>query len=241
MLYRLVHESRKRQRHYAFEFADAMYWTLRPATFESFQRLHGPRPIEYKDWFYSKLHQFLGIVVHEELEVYGIDPLGGPAKPVTDEPWKEGCGILHGKGRNVQPDEIEQSLVPEDNEDEEVSWFRLAWKLALASENRFEILRDWLRRMKERRSPSSAPRRGWNKNRERDQIVRNCLVRGMERRRICEELDRRTIATLPSMQQEEIFNWTVAWNHPNQRKRIQQLFSKLHSRQKAVKPLPVAG
>jgi hypothetical protein len=68
-LYRLVFESRKGLSHAALELGDTMYWTLRAPTFESFQRLHGPRPIEYKDWFYSKLHQFLSILVYEELRV----------------------------------------------------------------------------------------------------------------------------------------------------------------------------
>jgi hypothetical protein len=86
-----------------------------------------------------------------------------------------------------------------------------------------------------------AGRRRWAKNRERNQIIRNCLGRGMERRQICEELDRRTIAELPSMQRCKIHEWIEAWDDPKLRNAIQQMFSKMPSRQKSVKPPPVSG
>jgi hypothetical protein len=36
-------------------------------TFEALQKIHGPLPIRYHDWFYSKLVQFLEALVYEGL------------------------------------------------------------------------------------------------------------------------------------------------------------------------------
>ena len=46
VLYKLVFQSRNDPDEGAYEFADVVRWTLRPATFEALQRVHGPRPIE---------------------------------------------------------------------------------------------------------------------------------------------------------------------------------------------------
>jgi hypothetical protein len=81
-----------------------------------------------------------------------------------------------------------------------------------------------------------AGRRRWAKNRERDQIICNCLGRGMDRRQICEELDRRTIAELPSMQRHKIHRWVDAWDDPGFRNAIQRLFTKVFGCRKSVKP-----
>src|SRR5690348_4315118 len=50
-LYRFVTNGRLGDRHASAEFADAMYWTLRQAAFEAFQRDHGARAITYQEWF----------------------------------------------------------------------------------------------------------------------------------------------------------------------------------------------
>jgi hypothetical protein len=64
----------------------------------------------------------------------------------------------------------------------------------------------------------------------------------MDRRQICEELDRRTVATtLPSMQRCKIHEWIEAWDDPKLRHAIQQMFSKMPTRRKSVKTSPVSG
>ena len=239
-LFRLVYESRKGVRGAAGEFADTMYWTLRPAAFESFQRLHGPRAIDYRDWFYGKLCQFLSILVYEQLRVYGLGAWGGAAPPQTDEPWNEGCGVLCGDGELIERDELEEQLSPEDHENEELNWAELVLLLADAGEDRLATLQEWLRRFREKRASNQPSGRHWVKNAERDQIILNCLMRKMERRAICEELDRRTIPILPSLQKIGFVRWVDAWDDQESRSTVQQLFSKLAARQKPVKPPPIA-
>lgn len=90
-----------------------------------------------------------------------------------------------------------------------------------------------------RRSASPA-RTQWNKNQDRDRIILNCLERGMPRAMVCEELDKRTISTLPGLLKKGLHTWKGAWKEPAGRQAIQQLFSKLTKRQKAVKPLDVS-
>jgi hypothetical protein len=84
-----------------------MNWTLRRTSFDCFQQTHGPRPIDYEDWFYSKLYQFVSILLYDKILVWG---LGEEQK--TAEPWKE--GELSGQGPIVDLDELEQSVAPED-------------------------------------------------------------------------------------------------------------------------------
>jgi hypothetical protein len=236
-LYRLVFESRKGLSHAALEFGNTMYWTLRAPTFEAFQRLHGPRPIEYKDWFYSKLHQFLSILVYEELSVSGVSPNRATGHPQTDEPWNEGTGRLSGSCPIIQEDEVEAVLC-EDNEN--LNWNQLVRELAGAGPDRLIILREWMETIKNQHGPAPKLKRSWTKNEERDRIIGNCLSRGMSHGQICEELDRRTIATLESLHKAGVFKWIYAWAHSEHRKRVQQLFSKLASPQKLVKSPPIA-
>ena len=239
-LFRLVYESRRGVRGAAGEFADSMYWTLRPAAYESFQKLHGPRAIDHRDWFYSKLCQFFGILLYEQLRVFGLGAWGGSAPPKTDEPWNEGCGVLCGGGPSVDRDELEELLSPEDSEKEELNWAELVRVLADAGEDRPATLRNWLQRLHERRGSPQSPGRHWAKNAERDQVIRNCLMRKMERRAICEELDRRTIPLLSNLQEKGFVKWVDAWDDPDSRSMVQQLFSKLVARQKPVKTPPIA-
>jgi hypothetical protein len=187
-LYRLVHESRHARRLSGTEFANAMYWTLRPATFEAFQRKHGPRPIEYRDWFYSKLYQFLSILVYEAVEVYGLGPEAGLETLHADDPWKQGCRVFRGEGPLIDAEELEASFTPGDNESEEGYWGEIVGKLAGAGENRFAVLQEWMREMRERRSAEPRRRRSWAKNQERDQVILSCLARGMERGRFVKNL-----------------------------------------------------
>jgi hypothetical protein len=235
-LFRLVYESRKGVRGSTAEFADTMYWTLRPAAYESFQKLHGPRAIDYRDWFFSKLCQFFGILLYEQLRVFGLGAWGGTAPPQTDEPWNEGCGVLCGDGPSIDRDELEELLSPEDNANEEINWGELVFLVAGASENRLVTLREWLQRIPKTPASTQPPGRHWVKNAERDQIILNCLMRKMERQAICEELDRRTIPPLPSLQKTGFVTWVKAWDDPEGRETVQRLFSKLLARQKAVKP-----
>jgi hypothetical protein len=46
----------------AADIADVFSTTLRNGTLEGFQRLHGPKPIDYRDWCLAKTGQFFGIL-----------------------------------------------------------------------------------------------------------------------------------------------------------------------------------
>ena len=182
-LLQLVYEARQRDRSAIFEFVDAMYWTLREETFECFQEVHGPRPIRYRVWYYSKLRQFLEMLVYEQLSVDGLLSDGTAYEPQTDRPWEEGLTILGSAGPAVQDDDVERAFEPGHND--VASWGQLVREFSATSQNRLAVLEGHLRRRSADRSskkgpalphtPStSVPRtREWPQNEERNQIIRN--------------------------------------------------------------------
>lgn len=50
-LFKLVYEARAGSPSAAMEFADVLHWTLREESLEAFQKVHGPLPVRYRDWF----------------------------------------------------------------------------------------------------------------------------------------------------------------------------------------------
>jgi hypothetical protein len=99
VLYRLAIKSRRGDRIAAGEFANTLYWKLRPAAFESFQRVHGPRPIEHRDWFCSKLFQFFEILLHDAVEVSGNGRRLISARPGRIVPGRRGDRLCVAPGR----------------------------------------------------------------------------------------------------------------------------------------------
>ena len=114
VLLQLVYAARQGDRSATFELVDTMCCTLREETFECFQKAHGPRPIRYRDWYYSKLLQFLEILVYEQLSVDRLRPDGTAYEPQTDRPWEEGVTILGSAGPAVQDDDVERAFEPGD-------------------------------------------------------------------------------------------------------------------------------
>ena len=238
-LIQLVYEARQGDRSARFEFVDAMYWTLREETFECFQKVHGPRPIRYRDWYYQKLHQFLELLVYEKLSY------GAPGEPQTDRPWEEGMIILGSAGPPVQDDDVERAFEPGHND--VASWGQLVREISATSQNRLAVLEGHLRRRSADRSskkgpalphtPStSVPRtREWPQNEERNQIIRNLRARGETGRKICEALDEQTIEVLPSLRKHGVFRWVAGWDSPRLRRSIQSSFSKEAPLSKLVK------
>jgi DNA-binding Xre family transcriptional regulator len=147
-LYRLAIESRNAVRGSAFEFANTMYWTLRPTT------------------FYSKLLQYFSVLLFDKVRVHGLDVYGMGVEPRTEEPWEE--GVLDGDAPIIQEDEIEHALVPEDNESERVNWYELVQTLSKATGNRLDLLRAWLNSQRQTRTLDFQARshRGRNPDRE---------------------------------------------------------------------------
>src|SRR5713226_7749575 len=107
-LYRLAYPARAGSQIAIEQFANAMHFTLGPVAFQSFQQKHGPRPIEYKDWFYNKLHQFLTILISEHP---GVDPASG--QPVTYSSWETGAVVLHINDPQPDPDAVEAAFDPQ--------------------------------------------------------------------------------------------------------------------------------
>ena len=155
---------------------------------------------------------------------------------MPNEPLEEGFGIFRGTSPLLQPEELEQL-----NAQEWASypWRKLVERIAKAPADRLAAAQSWLA---ERRGSVIGDQRarrgrGWGKNQERDQIIRNCLERGSGRQEICQELDKRTIETIPQLRKMNIHRWNDGWQDTEARKAIQRLFSKV--RQKAVKsPVP---
>jgi hypothetical protein len=236
-LLKLVHEGRRGRRSALAEFADAMYFTLRPQAFDSYQRFHGPVGFGHREWFHAKLSRFLEILLYQSLHVTGVvnDKL---VHKTTDWTVEEGFTIISFDGETVQPDEIEEAVGPEHNVCRE--WLDLAQTITEHPEDRLKAAQEWLNKRRKENTSTSSQTSGWTKNRERNQIVGNCLSRGMERREICLELDKRTIPTLPSLQAKGLYRWADAWVNSEGGKSIQTLFSKALPCKKPVNPRVVS-
>jgi hypothetical protein len=224
-LYHLAQKGRKGDKNALGEFADTMYWTFREAAFDAFQRAHGARAITYREWFYHKLFQFFEVLLFTKVRVAGISEVRLVG---ADEVLEKGAIVISGDGPLIQLDELQDSIGPEHNI--RPCWFDLAQVVSESSDDRLALAQKWLRsqRVPERNSAKPSV---WTKNRERDQIIMNCLDRDMKPEIICQELDNRTSPTLPALQTKGIHRWVDGWADPKARNRIQQLLSKLPRRQ----------
>jgi hypothetical protein len=239
-LIQIVYRARHGDRAAAFELTDTMYYTLRAEAFECFQRMHGPRAIGHRDWFYSKLSQYLEILIYEKLSLFGVEPDGRIKSPQTDKPWEEGLTVIGTAGPYVQPDDIEAAFAPRDNDP--TFWGEIVDSVCAAPSGRLAVLEGVmgrLRREKESAGPrtpagevSSATRRTreWRRTRNRNRIIRNLLDQGKDGRETCTELDKLTIQTLPIMQEHGIVSWVEGWDNDRFQRNIQQLFSKKRPR-----------
>lgn len=250
-LYRLACQARKGDRSAVLEFVDTMDWTLREESFESFQQVHGPRPIHYAHWFYSKLEQLLGIFLYEELLVDGLGPQGYPGKPRTDRPWEESTGVLSGRKAIIQPDVLERAFSPRDSRDN--TWGPLVLRLLKAGEDRLvvfgKLLEDRIAEREERsvdggpslteegveRTSKKPSRRRRRNTMERDSIIASCLSRETDRLKICTMLDDKGIPTTPKMREYGLTRWEDAWKDPDFQNNVQQVFSKTKRRSGPVK------
>ena len=237
-LYKLVYKARKGDRFAPGTFANAMYCTLRPETWECFQRSHGFRPVSHRDWFHAKLVQFLDILVYDELTIE--EPNGQPRGLLPDELLDEHFTVVGSVGPLTQQDELEQALVPELNA--EYEWYGLVQRVLGNPTDRVGAVQAWLTEQRKAQDgvPTEQPRGGWRKNQERDQIILNSLNRGMAPDGICDLLDKQTIPPLRTMEANGIHRWKDGWESLKTRNAIQQLFSKLPNRKKPVKPLDVS-
>jgi hypothetical protein len=175
-LYKLVCDARRGNRLAASDFADTIYWTLRPETWDCFQRVHGARPITHREWFFAKVAQFLDILVYDQLTIVGSD--GQPRKLQPNEVLTDETTIWRGSGPLIQSDEIERALVAE--EWATYQWLDLVQNVSDKREDRAGAVQTWLReqRLAHQGDPTSRPRIGWTKNEKRDQIILHSLGRG---------------------------------------------------------------
>jgi hypothetical protein len=235
-LIQMVHAARRGDRSAGFEFTDTMYWTLRPEAFECFQRVHGPRAIDYRDWFYAKLSQFLDILAYQNLALDGLGPDGRPRTPRTDQPWEEGLTVLGPGGPGVDPDVLEKTFVPGDNDP--AFWGGIVDEVCRAAGDRLAALERIMGRLRRKRgcviSEASAtrlpaavrPRREWGRTKTRNQIIRQSLAEGKDELEICASLDARGVGVLPVMQRRGVHTYTAGWDDKDLRRSIQQLFAK---------------
>jgi hypothetical protein len=228
-LYGLVLQARRGDRAAAAEFADTMHCTLRPAAFENFLRICGPRAIEFRDWFYSKLFQFFEILLHDSIEVLRAGPDGGFGPPKTDRPWEE--GVLQGSGPEIHPDDLEEVFSAEDYAS--YHWLEFvdfaALELAAASSGeRFQKVRARIQEL--RRAAAAKALRGWTDNAKRDDIILGGLKACKSRLQICQMLDEQRIPTTLHMRHHGVLTWIDAWNDKKFRQNVQSLFSHLQER-----------
>jgi hypothetical protein len=203
---------------------------LRPAAFEAYQRAQGPRAFTYAEWFHAKVKMFFEILLYKRLDVLEMTAIENFETREVEQPWKEGVrGFFH-HGDWIDDEEIEQALIPEDNE--RLNWPWLVHEVSAVGTNRTEFLREWLRRQPAERDAATRKPTSWGKNRERDEIISNGVERKMDKAEICKALDKRNIPALPSLRKAGLDKWADAWQDLDGRQSIQQLFSK---RPKAVK------
>ena len=121
-------------------------------------------------------------------------------------------------------------------------WGGLVLRVAQSPANRIAAARAWLeeQRLARERAETEEPRRGWTKNQERDRVILNCRNRGLTPELICQELDNRTVPTPLGLHKKNIHRWADGWQDPKARNVIQQLFSKVPTRKKLVKPSAVS-
>ena len=220
------------------EFADALTRTIRPETFQAFQKIHGPRPISYSDWYCSKLEQFLGILLYQQLLVVGLGPRGAAGPPQTGRPWEE--GILYCEPALIQRDAIERAFSPA--EVNRVDWLAATERLAAAGPRGQEILEKWLAQRAARRKQGPSELRSKSAGRpmrktrlagkrraprrERDAIIRMYLEMGLKQQEICKKLDQSSIPITRAMEKCGLTSWSRAWEDPKVSRNIQTLFAK---------------
>jgi hypothetical protein len=207
-----------------------MFWTLQEESFRCFERTHGARPIQYSDWFYCKLIQFLEFLGYEHL-VLTWGPLDGPLKPTTDRPWEEGFYVIRAEGMDLQEEDVQAAFRPEDND--RALWGQIVAEVCSVSENRGAVLEGILARR--RGGKGTRKRWEWGRTQKRNECVRRLLEQGKDPVTICRELDQRRVEPLPAMRRAGVESWVAAWNDKYLRRSIQSLFSKLRSRSRPVK------
>ncbi|MCL5743912.1 MAG: hypothetical protein M1541_08290 [Acidobacteria bacterium] len=235
-LIQMVHAARRGDRSARREFTDTMFWTLRPESFECFQRVYGPRAISYRDWFYAKLSQFLDILAYEKLALDGFGPDGKARTPETDKPWEEGLTVLGPGGPGADPTDIEKTFVPADNAP--VFWGEIVDEVCRAAGDRLAALEGIMGRLRRKRGRVASvepgaglpagvrPRREWGLTRKRNQIIRQLLAEGKDGQEICAALDARGVAVLPIMKRRGVDTYVAGWAIKDLRRNVQQLFAK---------------
>ncbi len=222
------------------EFADALKRTIRWETFQAFQKIHGPRPIDYPGWYCAKLEQFFGILLYEQLLVLGLGPHGEPGPPKTECPWEEGDRILYHRAPLVQRDAIWKAVSPA--EVKQIDWLSVLEKLAAAGPRGQTVLERWLAERAARRKQKplevdarrprqrvrtrrhQGTRRG--PRRTRDGLIRSWLEQGVSREEICKRLDDSNIPVTRPMQERGITSWSEGWKDTKVEPNIYTLFSK---------------
>jgi len=171
---------------------------------------------------------WLRAVAHEKLPDYPGNPI---AVWLLDEyqttVLEKGEIVISRDGPVVQPDELQDALGPENNIGR--LWCDLVETVSGSSKDRLTVAQEWLRSHREH-DRRSAKANGWTKNQERDRIIMNLLNSEMKPEGICQELDKRTIPTLPALQAKGVHRWVDGWTDPQAKKAIQQLLSKLPKR-----------
>jgi hypothetical protein len=126
-----VHQARQGDREARFLFVDTMYWTLREPAFRRFERVHGARAMEYREWFYAKLLRLLNILVHEKLNV-------AETAAEVERPWEQGLTVLGTLGPAVDEEAIQAVFSPEQNDPE--FWSQIVESVCAAPSNRLGVL-----------------------------------------------------------------------------------------------------
>jgi hypothetical protein len=217
-LLQMICLAREGDRSAAAEFADTMYWTLRKAAFESFLRKRGERAIFYSEWFYENTAQLTTILLHDGVQILKESKAWIEAR----RPWDERLSVLAVGGPFFQPDELERIFVPEDNE--RLKWYDMVLRVsAEPSDNREAALRAWLAQQGKRVGSARVETAA---TAARNNLIREGLGAEKPHQEICEVLDKNLIPTTSHMQRAGFKKWVKAWDDPEMRQRVYEIFSK---------------
>lgn len=225
LLLRWAVEVRSGERGPLADLIDAMHTTLCPAAFETFQRLHGPRPITYSDFFFSKLHQYCSLLIHDSIQIADDDAVLHPAQ--SPRPWEEAGGrAMRAASSFIDPEELEAAFDPgEDHQ----PWYHLVlFCRDAAPGQRLEQLTAYLHDVARARSKVDH-----RKVEGRDELIARLARTGADRLEICAALDRAGIPVTSQMKKAGIRTWQEADDCKDLRRNIQTLIAK--AKQKPVK------
>jgi hypothetical protein len=227
-LFWVVHRSRQGEASALEQLANTFLYTLSRRAAEAFSS-EQQRPIEFEEWFDAKLEQLLNLLLYNAIRGYRYVRSDCTLRSVLIEEPEEGVDLLDPVGPQLDWSALRTVVHRDDRTD----WHGLVRAICSAETGvgRVAAFEVWINEhWKKFRAPSQTES-GWERNGVRDQVILDCLARGIKRPQIGTELDRQRIAvTLPALRDRGFTTYEAAWADKQGRQVLQQVYSKLDRR-----------